>query len=538
MPNDELSDFVISLGDNCEVAYHISRAGLPTLSCPFDNAATSHESLLDCIGSDFENVFSGKTLRIGCYETKFIWGHQPKEELGKEIKQRWQTQIRNFLSLKSQNVLFIRRTEDATDLESQYEDIVSCLKKSGFCSFHLVFAVKGECESTERWFPLKRTPDYEGKARWKGSQADWDEFFEGIMPRVRSVEDEASEEKVADIADTSRLPQLNESVFFGWVAANPPILYYACGMNTDIGPCLPDMPIYRLRKYSWCVSVEEITDYHQRALSTRPQDKLIHMVNVEAHANQLMCRGIPAYFVSHNCFLDEALFTIDATAEKEFDAVYNARMAPFKRHALAKSIPTPLFIGGIASVRDELEHFAKVRSEVLQGAFTHAKQPDKYITPSEIVGWLNRSKVGLCLSAKEGAMYSAVEYMLCGLPVVSTVSEGGRDEWFDTRYVRVVSDDAPAVAKAVNELIHANISPDLIRQNTLSRIREQRLRFVSILQMIFQAEHCSVDASRHFYRNFRHKLGRWHGRPTSTTFLEELQKQRVKEQGGKSSTKV
>ena len=34
------------------------------------------------------------------------------------------------------------------------------------------------------------------------------------------------------------------------------------------------------------------------------------------------------------------------------------------------------------------------------------------------------------MSSQEGAMYSSVEYLLCGLPIVSTKSTGGHDVFF------------------------------------------------------------------------------------------------------------
>ena len=40
------------------------------------------------------------------------------------------------------------------------------------------------------------------------------------------------------------------------------------------------------------------------------------------------------------------------------------------------------------------------------------------------------SQVGLCLSKSEGAMFASIEYLLCGLPIVSTKSVGGRDIFF------------------------------------------------------------------------------------------------------------
>jgi glycosyltransferase involved in cell wall biosynthesis len=44
---------------------------------------------------------------------------------------------------------------------------------------------------------------------------------------------------------------------------------------------------------------------------------------------------------------------------------------------------------------------------------------------------LARAVVGLCLSTVEGSNYASMEYMLAGLPIVSTPSIGGREVYFD-----------------------------------------------------------------------------------------------------------
>lgn len=59
-----------------------------------------------------------------------------------------------------------------------------------------------------------------------------------------------------------------------------------------------------------------------------------------------VARGVLAHFILHNAFLDARLFSIWPDASKIYDAVYSARMAPFKRHELAQEIPSLLIIGG------------------------------------------------------------------------------------------------------------------------------------------------------------------------------------------------
>ena len=86
----------------------------------------------------------------------------------------------------------------------------------------------------------------------------------------------------------------------------------------------------------------------------------------------------------------------------------------------------------------------------------------------------NRARVGLILSEKEGACFASMEYLLCGLPVVSTPSIGGRDVFWDDRFVIVCDPTPEAVAGAVQEIKRRNIDPQLVRAATLEKVEEHR----------------------------------------------------------------
>jgi glycosyltransferase involved in cell wall biosynthesis len=188
--------------------------------------------------------------------------------------------------------------------------------------------------------------------------------------------------------------------------------------------------------------------------------------------------------------------------------VYNARMAPFKRHHLARDVKRLLIIGGTTAEGDTQAYFQEVRRALPQADFTHAVN-NAWLPPAKLALALNGSRVGLCLSAVEGAMYAAVEYLLCGLPVVSTASRGGRDEWFDPDFTRIVRDDPAAVADAVNELAAMNVSPQHVRQRTLRRLWPHRRRFVARIQDVYDSEQVGRDFAREWYSRFFHKMGYW-----------------------------
>ena len=78
-------------------------------------------------------------------------------------------------------------------------------------------------------------------------------------------------------------------------------------------------------------------------------------------------------------------------------------------------------------------------------------------------------------------MYSAVEYLLAGLPVVSTPSLGGRDVFFDPDYCRIVPPDPAKVREAAAELQARRIPRDYIRSRTLERVEPERQRFLALV---------------------------------------------------------
>ncbi|QDU76034.1 hypothetical protein Pan97_30790 [Bremerella volcania] len=171
----------ISLGQDCEPAHHIWRLKLPTVRTPFDSARVPDEALRQCLLSDFKRAFSDNSMRVGCYETNLTWGHISYQALSQEMRDRWTWQVNNFLSLKEKQVLFVREVSEVDDLAKQHDEISHWLNEAGYRSFRLALAVKGACERTDRWFPLTREPDEQGVGSWKGSRADWDEFFAHVQ---------------------------------------------------------------------------------------------------------------------------------------------------------------------------------------------------------------------------------------------------------------------------------------------------------------------------------------------------------------------
>ncbi|MDR3470403.1 MAG: glycosyltransferase [Devosia sp.] len=103
------------------------------------------------------------------------------------------------------------------------------------------------------------------------------------------------------------------------------------------------------------------------------------------------------------------------------------------------------------------------------------------LSAREVNAALARANVGLILSAVEGSSYGSMEYMLAGLPVVSTPSVGGRDVYFDPEFCLVSQPDAASVRQAVVELKARAVPRDIVRMRTLEKIALARSRFLELV---------------------------------------------------------
>jgi glycosyltransferase involved in cell wall biosynthesis len=197
--------------------------------------------------------------------------------------------------------------------------------------------------------------------------------------------------------------------------------------------------------------------------------------------------GIDALLLSHNNFVQDRKFRVETRA-KTYLAVYNAKVSWVKRHWLAEKVNNVAMIYPPYSTNED--HFRWMKHVVSGGRFLNGDpfSPDyKYFSSEQVCDVLNSARVGLCLSEQEGAMYASIEYLLCGLPVVSTRNTGGRDQYFDDLYCRTVEADPEAIAAAVEELAAQNFDPHLIRARTMAKIEAGREKFIAFIDAIQRA---------------------------------------------------
>ena len=313
----------------------------------------------------------------------------------------------------------------------------------------------------------------------------------------------------------------HETTVAGLLFARNPLIFWGPSAPTQrIGPASVLAPhignrrAWFLIRLSWnresdatvAADVAEL-----EALRARyPEHRHIILCNTQRELELYRARNIPGIVCSTLAFVDETQFDIAPAPVKEFDAVYTAALVPFKRHALCRDLASLALIyhryhpAGM----QETGYPEQVRAMLPQATFVNERDGDfRMLPPHEVATWINRARVGLCLSEAEGAMRAAAEYMLCGLPVVSTPSIGGRDRILDPGFSRIVEPEPEAVAAAVRDLIDRAIDPHFIRARIFERLRPDRMRLLQLIATIYREEGVAFPTDAPWNQLFRR--GTW-----------------------------
>ena len=182
------------------------------------------------------------------------------------------------------------------------------------------------------------------------------------------------------------------------------------------------------------------------------------------------------YLANHKAFLDPSRYPLAKKGKRKFDALYIARITPFKRHFLAEKINNLHLIGSCSE--KEKEYFTQTI-----GKFPQARWSRK--VPSFFIGKkICEAACGLALSAVEGAMFSCGEYTLCGVPVVNTRNLGGRDTLLPEFAVRYAGDTAESVAENVEYWVNNAVDPAEIRNGFMKLAAPQKEQVQDLINSI------------------------------------------------------
>ncbi len=301
-------------------------------------------------------------------------------------------------------------------------------------------------------------------------------------------------------------PRPSKTMIFRKISAEPLVIFSGTSADSLIG--LPGL--YRGRRLgtkgwhlispTWTIDrAETARGMRRAALRHRlvyPGHRLVFVCNTDGETARMRGLGEAAVTSSGNSSIDPNIFRPLAGVERKFDAIYNAQLTPWKRHELTLATESCAFIyyradmaGWLGQYEEMLliRHRTRAPGHVFLNDFDFRRRPVR-MPSKEVNRHLNAAHVGLCLSAVEGSMLSSLEYLLAGLPVVSTASLGGRDRFFDDDYCLIVEDTPQAVARGVAELKSRNLDPETIRARTIARMYQDRAVLRQLVNRIFEAE--------------------------------------------------
>lgn len=268
--------------------------------------------------------------------------------------------------------------------------------------------------------------------------------------------------------------------------------------------------------------IEKLGEKYVEYKEKYPGYEITFLCNTLAEYDWLGKYNLPRIFCNQNALLDEDVYRICPKAAKKYDAVYNGQIEPFKRHHLAqrvKSLALITYTLYYKPIEAREKYFYKVK-ELLPWAIMlnwvgHPRFEDCDFDPllpripaKNISTHLNLARVGLILSKEEGACWAACEYLLSGLPVVSTKSKGGRDILFDDEYAAVVEDTPEAVEEGVRKMVERNIPAEYIRKKTLEKLKAHRQRFIALVNGIYREEGMDNDFEDEWHNVFINRMMR------------------------------
>ena len=229
----------------------------------------------------------------------------------------------------------------------------------------------------------------------------------------------------------------------------------------------------------WSAELPEVAEELKMRLAEArnafPEARFIILANAPKEV-EIIKEFCEVYLANHNAFLDPAHYPLARKGKRKFDALYIARITPFKRHELAVKIKNLHLIGSFTE--KEKEYF-EATIKLFPDAVWSQKVPSFFIGRK-----IGEAACGLALSAIEGAMFSCGEYTLCGVPAVNTRNLGGRDTLLPDFAVRYAEDTAESVAENVEYWVNNPIDPAEIRNGFLNLALPQKALVQDLMNSI------------------------------------------------------
>ena len=201
------------------------------------------------------------------------------------------------------------------------------------------------------------------------------------------------------------------------------------------------------------------------------------------------CDKLKVYsaFINKNCFLDENIYKIDKSIQKEYDGIYSTSYNNRKRLNLCYNMSN---INVLLNYKNTL-----IPDEVLKSLNI---LNEKTVADNEIYKFYNKAKFGLCLITQDDSSNANAEYLLCGLPVISVESAGGRNVWYNDYNSIIIDPTKESLEKGIEvclkKIESGKFNSELIRRKQLILMNEFRKKFAHVISIMtgFSGEFCEI----------------------------------------------
>jgi len=182
---------------------------------------------------------------------------------------------------------------------------------------------------------------------------------------------------------------------------------------------------------------------------------------------------------NNNSFLNETVYKILDTEEKKYDMIINSRFSDYKNTNIANLVNNVVHVGYLDGKRTKIPDFGYLPNfnnikPIIKSLYNLNNIGFRHLLPEEIVKFANQSYVGGIFSPIEGQCLASSENLLCGLPVISIKSKGGRDVWYNEKNSIICDNNPNDVLKCVNiakeKIKNGEFNSETIRQMHLDQM--------------------------------------------------------------------
>lgn len=230
------------------------------------------------------------------------------------------------------------------------------------------------------------------------------------------------------------------------------------------------------------ISMTWSIDYiHEFVYLTPFKDRILLCLENNQDVERAIKWNIPFILCPMSAFINTTIFNLQES-DKIYNAILNSRRAEFKRRHLVLDVEYPVAI--ISNYKTVTKNKTYDNIEFPNGLLLN-KFNDTFrnLQSNEVADVLQKSKVGLILSESEGNPKAVMEYLLCGLPVVTTkINRCGRMMFLNDSNCIVVEPNKEAVAEGVKLAIKKIDSGEFNKLNISENAKKQLIELRTNLQ--------------------------------------------------------